>query len=173
MSEDLELHLPAHLRRRRGKRLTNLQLSEISIVTMPANPGAMAVLHKSNAAQEVPMTAAEQTYIEASASAAVAVVLAKMTADAAAARAALARMLGGSVQKASQDGAVVAEAVRAAQAGEDHPPVFWRAALRALGEQLEPDAPPSAQAQAALGSGTGRWLTVGLTGDRRILNPNA
>lgn len=168
-ADEAERHLPPHLRRRCGKRLTDLQLSEISVVTMPANPGAMALLHKSNAFQEVPMTAVDQAYIEASARAAVAAALAKMEGDAAAAAASLARLTAGSVQKGGQDGAAVAEAVQAAQAGEDRPADYWRRALARLGETLLPEGTATDRMQAAMASRDGRALVGALTGDKRLL----
>jgi pyruvate/2-oxoglutarate dehydrogenase complex dihydrolipoamide acyltransferase (E2) component len=167
MSGTLDAFLPPHLRRR--KRLTDIQLGEISLVGMPANPGAMALLHKTAAPQEAVMTAAQESYIQAAAQASVAAVVDKVASHAAAARAALDRMAPASVQKAGQDGATVAAAVQAARSGEDHPPAFWRTALGQLGAQLLPDAPQAAQAQAAMETRDGKALVAALTGDRRLL----
>jgi hypothetical protein len=70
MTPDPDALLPPHLRCR--KRLTNLQLSESSVMTMPAHPRARTLLHKTAAPQEPAMTAADQAYIQAAAAAAVA-----------------------------------------------------------------------------------------------------
>jgi hypothetical protein len=168
MTPDPDAHLLPHLRRRR-KRLTDLQLSEISIVTMPANVGARQLLHKT-AEPEPAMTPLDHAYIEASATAAVAAELAKMAGHAAAAGAALARLEARSIHKAGQDGVTVTAAVQAARAGEDRPAAFWRAALRQLGAELQPDGTAATQAQAAMETPEGKALVAGLTGDRRVLS---
>jgi hypothetical protein len=169
MTPDLEAHLPLHLRRRRGKRLTDLQLSEISIVTMPANTGARQLLHKT-AEPEVAMTAADHDRIEAAARAGVAAVLTKMTADADAAATVLARMTAASIHKAGEGAAGVAAAVQDARAAEDRPAAFWRAALRQLGADLLPDGTAADQMQRAMASPEGRTLTAAMTGDKRLLS---
>jgi hypothetical protein len=166
MSADLDDFLPQHLRRQR-KRLSDITLSEISLVTLPENPGAMAVLHK--IAPEPAVTEAIEAYIRATAEAAVAATLTKMAGYAAAADAALGRMTAANVHKAAQDGPTVGEAVQDARNGAEHPPAFWHTALRRLGEQLEPDGTETTQLQLALESDAGRWIAAALTGDWRLL----
>jgi hypothetical protein len=160
------------------KQLTQLELTEVSMVDMPANPGARHLFFKSLAeiakAEPVTMTPAE---IEALAAAEVAKAVAMIGARMDRAEAIAARVAGGTAQGSAAirpsgrtnatKGEALAEAVRLAKAAEEQPPAYWRTALRLLGELLAPDASPSEQEHAALASPDGQILLRALAGDKR------
>ncbi|MDO9713765.1 hypothetical protein [Paracraurococcus lichenis] len=171
-------------RRRRKRRLTDLELAEISVVDLPANTGARQVLFKNLAAPEVAMPL-DPDALRRMAEAAVAKVAAQIQAHADAAGRAAARLQAGgdAVHKtaAGTGAADLAEALELARAGaaararqregSSPPASYWQAALAALGERLLPGAPPSSQMNEALRSPEGRLLVAAMQGDDRVLTP--
>jgi hypothetical protein len=153
-----------------GKRLTNLELGEVSIVDIPANQGAAHLFNKRlddiGKADELALSPAA---VAALVREVVGEKLAEISAGLARAEATAQRVTGargGGGSAGAAPAATVAEAVRAARAAEDHPPAFWRAALRSLGELEAPDATPTEQQHAALRHPDGRMLLEALTGGR-------
>jgi hypothetical protein len=147
------------------KQLTQLELTEVSMVDVPANPGARHLFFKSLAeiteAEPAPMTPAD---IEALAAAEVAKAVAAIGVRMDRAEAIAARVAGRDVRNRTLP---LVEAVRLAKADEEQPPAYWRTALRLLGELLAPDASPSEQEHAALASPDGQILLRALAGDKR------
>jgi hypothetical protein len=148
-----------------AKRLTQLEVSEVSMVDMPANPGARHLFFKglSEIAKTEPATMTPAA-IEALAAAEVAKTVAMIGARMDRAEAIAARVAGHDVRNRTLP---LAEAVRLAKAAQDQPPAYWRTALRLLGEMLAPDASPSEQEHAALASPDGQILLRALAGDKR------
>jgi hypothetical protein len=153
-------------RRRPAHRLTDLQLSEVSCVDVPANAGARHLLFKNLAAVDTspalpPLPA---HVIAAMAQDAVAKVLVRIEASVARADAIAARMTAAPVAKGVD---TVAEALAVAAAREERPQQFWADALRDLGRAIAPDLPPADQMHAALGDPRGRKLLDAKLGARR------
>jgi hypothetical protein len=147
------------------KQLTQLELTEVSMVDMPANPGARHLFFKGlSEITEAEPTTMTPAAIEALAAAEVAKAVTAIGARMDRAEAIAARVAGGSVRNRTLP---LAEAVRLAKAAEDQPPAYWRTALRLLGELLAPDASPSEQEHAALAHPDGQVLLRALAGDER------
>jgi porphobilinogen deaminase len=171
-----DLHTLTELRQRRAmqrkgltpqsKRLHDLELSEVSVVNVPANAGAAHLFHKGLHHIE------KSEALPLSPQGAVALMGELLTEQLTAIAAGIAKVEATAERVIAGGGGgapaapVVAEALRAARAAEDHPPEFWRAALRHLGEIQAPDASPLQQQHEALAHPDGHVLVRALTGGR-------
>jgi hypothetical protein len=157
-------------RRKRGlsvARLHDIELSEVSVVDLPANEGARHLLHKHLHQDPVPAPLEPVPAHELArlAKDAVAKVCAEIAGREARITAIADRMTAAPIAKSEGK---VAEALTAADAGEERDQEFWAAALRDLGRTVAPDLPPADQAHRALADPRGVRLLRAKLGMPRL-----